>query len=267
MSRGSRPIALVEVTAFLAIFFIVAWYLQACLGGSYGWGSKAVMIVLGLVGIFIHRDLRRYGLIPKDIRFSLKWSLYVALLFVTTSLAFIVVAFITGTARPVDLGTLAIDALWFFIFVGFAEELFFRGYIQSRLNEVFTAKYGSILGVKYRWTQGTLITGVFFFGIPHILTGVNPFIGYVRVTPMTIAITGLACFIGVIFGVLRERTGSIILPTILHGFLDYTVFSIGRVIGLALSNAAAFTALLLFFTSLFRKILEEPISLGNVVGG
>jgi len=257
VSKGPRYTALVEVTVFLAIFFIVAWYLQACLGGSYGWGSKAVMIALALVGIFIHKDPKRYGLIPKDIRFSLKWSLYVALLFVTTSLAFIVVAFITGAARSVDLGTLAIDALWFFVFVGFAEELFFRGYIQSRLNEVFTAKYGSILGVKYQWTQGTLITGVFFFGIPHILTGINPFIGYVRITPMTIAIVGLACFIGIVLGVLRERTGGIILPTILHGFLDYVVFSMGRIMGFALSNAAAFTALLLFFTLLFHKILVE----------
>ncbi|RLE48752.1 MAG: hypothetical protein DRJ31_06540 [Candidatus Methanomethylicota archaeon] len=38
------------------------------------------------------------------------------------------------TIRDVVLGAI------YYIFVGFAEELLFRGYVQSRLNEVFTKK-------------------------------------------------------------------------------------------------------------------------------
>ena len=260
MFRRSRAIALVETATFMVIFFILAWYFQASLGETYGWFSKTVMIILGLIGIFIHKDVKRYGLVPRNLRFSLKWSLYISLLFILLSLISIVIAFVIGSITPVDLRVIATDILWFFVFVGLAEELFFRGYVQSRLNEVFTARYRSILGVKYQWSQGTLITG-FFFGIPHIFAGINPFMGYMRVTPVTIIVTGFACFMGVIFGVLREKSEDIIIPSVLHGFLVYTSFGIGKITGLAISGVASFLSLLLFFVLLFRRILEEKIDL------
>lgn len=255
-----RAFALTEVTAFLLVFLILAWYFQARFNGYYGWFSKTLMIGLGLVGIFIHKNIRGYGLVPKSLKFSLKWSLYVSLLFAIVSSVFITIAFAMKSIASIDLRTLAIDALWFFVFVGFAEELFFRGYVQSRLNEVFTRKYGGILGVKYQWSQGTLITGVFLFGLPHLLTGVNPFTGYMRISPALVGITGLACFLGVVFGILREKTGGVILPAVLHGFIDYSVFSIGKVVGLTLSNAVAFTSLLLFFVFMFHRILSEDLT-------
>ncbi len=65
---------------------------------------------------------------------------------------------------------------------------------------------------------------------------------------------------GIIFGILREKTGDILLPTVLHGFIDYSVFSIGKIVGLMLSNAIAFTSLLLFFMFVFRKVLSENIA-------
>jgi len=260
MCRKQKVLALVEVTMFLLVFLISAWYFQAYFNTHYGWFSKTLMIGLGFVGILIHKNIKGYGVVSKNLKFSLKWSLYVSLLFITVSLLFITVAFITRSITPVGLRELIIDALWFFVFVGFAEELFFRGYVQSRLNEVFTRKYESILGIKYQWSQGILITGVFLFGLPHLLTGVNPFIGCFHITPLHVGITGFACFMGIIFGILREKTGDIILPTVLHGFIDYSVFSIGKIVGLMLSNAIAFTSLLLFFMFVFRKVLSANIA-------
>ena len=174
----------------------------------------------------------------------------------------IIAVYIVGfSAFKVNARLLLIDAIWFFIFVGFAEELFFRGYVQSRLNEVFIKKYKRILGINFEWHQGTLITGVIFFGLPHILVGINPFSGFYHVSLMNIMIAVFASFLGVIFGIIREKTGAIIIPSILHGLVDFTVFGIGRIIGLGLSNIVAVVALFFFFALIFERILKEPLNI------
>jgi len=105
------------------------------------------------------------------------------------------------------LGRLAGDALCYPVMVGFAEELLFRGYVQSRLNEVLTREYGSLIGFRFTWHQGTLITAIFYFGLPHLLTDINPFTGDFEVGAGTVLIALSACFLRMIFGVMREKTG------------------------------------------------------------
>ena len=112
-------------------------------GGAYGWYSKVVMILLGFLGIFIYRKSKGYGIIPKDLRFSLKWSTYVFLLFSGIGLMFILLSTVFGTSNfEVKPETILVDFVWHSVFVGFSEEVFFRGFVQSRLNEVFKKKYG-----------------------------------------------------------------------------------------------------------------------------
>jgi len=145
------------------------------------------------------------------------------------------------------------------VFVGFAEELFFRGYVQSRLNEVFSRKYRKFLWVGFKWTQGTLITAVFLFGIPHLLTGVNPFLGYYGIEPFTVFMTISAIFMGLVFGVIREKTGCILVTTVLHGSTDFVALTLSKVVGLTVSNIAADVALFIFFAILFEKLLKESV--------
>jgi len=128
---------------FLLVFLISAWCFQAYFNTHYGWFSKTLMIGLGF-----------YGIVSKNLKFNLKCSLYVSLLFITVSLLFITVAFITRLITPVGLRELIIDALWFFVLLVL---------LKNYSNEVFTRKYESILGIKYQWSQGILITGVFLF--------------------------------------------------------------------------------------------------------
>jgi len=248
----------VEVTAVEACFLVAAWLLQAAHPGAWGWHSKALMIVLGLMGILAHGRPWEYGLRPKSLRFSLRWSAYVAAPFAVAFLAPLLVASATGRPlpRPVEL---ARSLLWYFVFVGFAEELFFRGYVQSRLNEAFTRRYWKFLWVEFEWTQGTMITAILFFGLPHLLTGINPFTGSYSIGPLAVFITAMAIFMGLVFGVIREKTGCVIVPTVLHGSIDFTVFTLGRAVGLAASNIAAAAALFTFFAILFEKLLKEPI--------
>lgn len=158
-----------------SVFFILTWCVELLRGIEYGFYSKTLMIFLGLFGILIHKKPHEYGLVPKDLAFSLKWSFYTVILFIPASILAVSVSFITGSLKPFCPFVLVGLFIWFFIFTGLAEELFFRGYVQSRLNEVFSKKYESILGVEYEWSQGTLITRIVLFWVTaSILRGQPP---------------------------------------------------------------------------------------------
>ena len=90
------------------------------------------------------------------------------------------------------------------IFVGFLEELFFRGYLQSRLNDAFGRPY-ELAGVAF---GAGLIVSAAIFGLAHPLTSPAGF-------PWPWALwTGAG---GLLFGFLREKTGSAVAPAIAHG--------------------------------------------------
>jgi len=249
--------AVLEVSVFEALFFLSAWFFEAVVGGGYGWYSKAVMIVLGVLGLLLHGARGRYNPLPRDLGFSLKWSGYVAGLFLACSAVAVAVSVFLGFFRPVDAWSLLLDFVWFLVFVGFAEELFFRGYVQERLNEVFTGRFGSFLGVRFEWHRGTLIAGVFFFGLAHLLGAVNPFTGRFALDAVLLGVTASACFMGVVLGVIKEKTGGVLLPSVIHGLMDYATFGIGRVTGLFVSSLASVAALFLFFVFFFEKILKD----------
>jgi membrane protease YdiL (CAAX protease family) len=90
------------------------------------------------------------------------------------------------------------------IFVAFLEEFFFRGYVQARLNEVFGRPY-SLFNVNYG--AGLILASV-IFGLFHPLTVTNE-------TPWAWALwttTG-----GLVFGFLREKSGAVVTPALVHG--------------------------------------------------
>jgi membrane protease YdiL (CAAX protease family) len=104
-----------------------------------------------------------------------------------------------------------ISALLFYIFfLGLGEELLFRGYILSRLNEAFGKPY-QFFGINLGW--GIVITSI-LFGIMHFLNLGSLVMGNWQLTPWW----GLWTFFGgLVNGLVREKTGSIVAPTILHG--------------------------------------------------
>ncbi len=90
------------------------------------------------------------------------------------------------------------------IFVAFLEEFFFRGYIQTRLNVVFARPY-SLFNVNY---GAGLIIAAMIFGLFHPLSVTNQ-------NPWAWALwtaTG-----GLIFGFLREKSGAVVAPALVHG--------------------------------------------------
>lgn len=112
-----------------------------------------------------------------------------------------------------DVLKVTFTVLWLFFGAGFGEEIFFRGYIQSRVNQSFGRPwrfFGLQFGVG-------LIVSSLLFGFIHALNTVDYFNGrfeFARLWMMTNFFTGL------FLGCLREGTGSVLPGAIIHGLDD-----------------------------------------------
>ncbi|MCX7783284.1 MAG: CPBP family intramembrane metalloprotease [Meiothermus sp.] len=108
------------------------------------------------------------------------------------------------------LGQAVLGFVTFALLVGFGEEILYRGFIQSRLNQGFGKPY-RWYGVPWGW--GALMTAL-IFGLTH--TGIFAFLLW-----GTHSLTwpwGLwTFFAGLVLGFVREKTGSMVAPAILHG--------------------------------------------------
>ena len=121
-------------------------------------------------------------------------------------------------------GIIAWD-LYFLIMVGFGEEIKFRGYFQSRINEGYGRPW-KFFGVSFG--PGLLIVSL-LFGLSHIIQfGVfNPFLGQYDINPWM----GLQAFFGgFFFGLIREKSESIVSSGIAHGVPN----AFGQVLSMAL---------------------------------
>lgn len=124
-------------------------------------------------------------------------------------------------ALPIGLG-LALNRLssavvatviWQFVFSGFGEEIRFRGYYQSRLNQAFGRPFRAL---DVPFGPGLIITSV-LFALVHVLNTADLFAGRYEFAWWW----GLwAFFGGVFFGLIREKTGSIVAAGIAHGLPD-----------------------------------------------
>jgi membrane protease YdiL (CAAX protease family) len=115
---------------------------------------------------------------------------------------------------PALTGSLGGKALALFlnyaVFVGFGEEILFRGYIESRLNEVFHRPF-RFYGVSFGWSVmvTNLLFGLMHIGVVRWILGIN--------YEVTLAWGVWTIFSGLVLSYIREKTGSIFAPALLHG--------------------------------------------------
>jgi hypothetical protein len=105
----------------------------------------------------------------------------------------------------------------YLVFVGFAEEIWYRGYIQTRLNQVFERCW-TFYGVRWGW--GVVIASV-FFGLTHVLNGWNMQTGTFQPLWWWGVWTTAS---GLLFAYVREKTGSVVAGSILHGLPQALVY-------------------------------------------
>jgi membrane protease YdiL (CAAX protease family) len=96
------------------------------------------------------------------------------------------------------------------LFVGFGEEILYRGYAHSRLNEAFGTPF-RFAGVAFGW--GTILAAA-LFGLTHV--GILRWILGAS-TDVTWAWGLWTFFGGLVFAYVREKSGGILAPALLHG--------------------------------------------------
>jgi membrane protease YdiL (CAAX protease family) len=110
-----------------------------------------------------------------------------------------------------SLGRLLSVLMFNFVLVGPAEEILFRGYIQSRLGAVGRPYH--FFGVPWGWG---LVASALLFAVWH---SIAPFTLHGRLDLAWAH--GLWTFgAGLLFGFVREKTGGIVAPALLHGVLN-----------------------------------------------
>jgi membrane protease YdiL (CAAX protease family) len=133
----------------------------------------------------------------------------------------IIVAIIRGLNVT---GIIAWD-FYFLLMVGFSEEIKYRGYFQSRINEEFGRPW-QVFGIPFG--PGLIVVSI-LFGLSHIgQFGVfNPFLGQYTVNPWM----GVQAFLGsLFFGLVREKADSLVASGISHGVPN----AFGQVLAMAL---------------------------------
>ena len=102
---------------------------------------------------------------------------------------------------------------WLFVGAGFGEEIFFRGYIQTRVNQAFGRPF-RLAGINFGF--GVLVSSL-LFGFLHALNSVDYFHGNFNFAWWY----GVqSVFVGLFYGCLRETTGSIVTGGVTHGLTD-----------------------------------------------
>lgn len=124
--------------------------------------------------------------------------------------AALALVFLPLSAAAGGLGGRAITFLFYLLFLGPGEEIFYRGYMQSRLNQVFGRPH-RFYGAGWGW--GALIAAL-IFGLMHVFNGYNPLAGSIHFSWWWGVWT---VFAALPLAYLREKTGSVAAPAILHG--------------------------------------------------
>jgi membrane protease YdiL (CAAX protease family) len=117
-----------------------------------------------------------------------------------------------------------LSCLWLTFGAGFGEEIFYRGYIQSRINETFGRPY-HVLQIQFGIG---LLTSSLLFGCLHTLNSVDYF--HHRFTfAWGFGLANVAT--GLLYGILRETTGSVLAGAVTHAILDVLVIIPGLISG------------------------------------
>lgn len=133
---------------------------------------------------------------------------------------FLVLPAAGAAVRGADVPFAALTTAWLFLGAGFGEEIFFRGYVQSRLNAAFGRPW-QWFGVRF---GVGLVGAALLFGLVHALNTVDYFAGTWEFRWWHALATFAAPY-----GFLREKTGSIVAPAILHGLID-VIGNTGRLV-------------------------------------
>lgn len=171
------------------------------IGGEWNWQGKILALATTLaIAVLPAIGWKQIGLTFNQAHGSMRAALPVSMIYCTFFVA-IALAFPSNDAST--------EVVAFQLTMpGFEEEPFYRGLLLFALDRAFTGRK-RILGVEWGW--GALLSCM-LFGMVHAF-GFSG--GGFSFEPVTMALTAVPSFIGIW---LRVRTGSLLLPVLLHNF-------------------------------------------------
>jgi membrane protease YdiL (CAAX protease family) len=204
---------LAEVLAVYVPLMIAFKALHA-LGGP---ARSALEIAVPLAWIYVpvlllgrwKRDLDRYALTVRDWRGGLRLGAATSAVILPLFVLGYWALFVRSGGR-----TIAPEVGWEFLqraatqvlVIAYPEEIFFRGYMQTRLGDRFTRAV-RVLGTP---VSASIVITSLLFALGHYVIHPNP--------------ARLAVFFpSLVFGWLRERSGSVVAPGLFHGLANVTV--------------------------------------------
>lgn len=240
--RDSAVMAVSEVVLVFLLFWLWIKYLETTWVGTVqlvlvGWDFFAhlMMVVFPLVIIVLgRRPLSDLGMARQDLRdpeVRRISRVAVAELSVIWTVALLVPNLIQGRRPhlilpprhfaeylelPVRMTKYigwGVTVVFTMVFCGLGEEIFFRGYMQGRINNTMGRPF-KLMGVSFGW--GIIVASV-LFGIGHGIGYYNPFVDGVISFEWGPALVTLVE--GFILGLLYERTGNIIASVAVHAFI------------------------------------------------
>ena len=179
-----------------------------------GWILKKTIIWLGLPFMFLKfrkNSLASMGLTKKDWKKNL-WVGFIVFLALAIPNAFFVgntgSEILSGkySAPQVGIGLFS-SIIYYFLMSGFSEEFLLRAFIQTRISYLLRSS-----------VSGVLITSL-IFGLIHI-EGIMQWYPGTTITEAFCRAFFLQTFIGIMFGVLWERTRNLIPCVFVHSGVD-----------------------------------------------
>ena len=190
---------LVAGGAGLILYFTSRWRG----GGLFAWLTPALLLYAPVIALLAtDRDFAGAGLrapAGRNARSDLAGFVLVVLPLFLLGYYLLGRVFLGLTFQPRMPGGLFGLCLWQLLGVALPEEVFFRGWMQGRLDRLF--------GLRFRALSARVGPGLFIaaaaFAVAHLLVGPRPS----RL---------LVFFPGLLFGYYRERSGSVAVPAAAH---------------------------------------------------
>jgi len=182
--------------------------------------SHALMTALALAGMAVGGgSLSRYGVRFRGVgrRVLLCLSLAVVVLGARIATASFLSSLSASTQHPVSMSPSYVA--WLFLdlvlLIALPEELFYRGYVQTRIFDALALRGWSD---RRAWIASAAIAGS-IFGVSHALNLVDPLL-QPAMSQGAAAMIISSAIVGFFLGIVRARSGCVWCPTLFHGFLN-----------------------------------------------
>ena len=178
----------------------IGFPLIGLLGFSFkDWGGSIILSGIFLIVLyFIPKITKTLPTVKEADKGSLKGIISLISLSILT---------VTLSLFSFDENLIFFKVLYFFFIVGVGEEILFRGYLQSSFNLYFGKKF-KFGDVTFGWG---LILSAILFGLIHSIAPDPPVWPWMLFT----------FAIGLILGYVREKSGSLLAPIMLHILIDF----------------------------------------------